>query len=86
MFAIIASWSKYIKIGIMGINLLLTNECSVVFAGECIRHSRSFWDRVGYDFFFHVGLTDSVMQRMQLFFPVSVCSTFFYQRIARFII
>jgi hypothetical protein len=25
MFAITASWSKYIKIGIMGINLLLTN-------------------------------------------------------------
>jgi hypothetical protein len=34
----------------------------------CIRHSRSFWDRVGYDFFFHVGRTDSVMQRMQFFF------------------
>jgi hypothetical protein len=33
------------------------------------RHSRFFWDRVGYAmiFSFHVGLTDSVMQRMQFF-------------------
>jgi hypothetical protein len=35
---------------------------------------------------FHVGLTDSDMQRMQLFFSVSVCSTFCCHRIARFII
>jgi hypothetical protein len=37
-------------------------------------------------FSFHVGLTDSVMQRMQFFFCVSVCSTFSCHRIARFII
>jgi hypothetical protein len=37
-------------------------------------------------FSFHVGLTDSVMQRMQFFFSVSVCSTFSCHRIARFII
>jgi hypothetical protein len=37
-------------------------------------------------FSFHVGLTDSVMQRMQIFFSVSVCSTFSCHRIARFII
>jgi hypothetical protein len=38
------------------------------------RHSRFFWDRVGYAmiFSFHVGLTDSVMQRMQFFLSVSV--------------
>jgi hypothetical protein len=35
-------------------------------------------------FSFHVGLTDSVMQRMQFFFSVS--STFSCHRIARFII
>jgi hypothetical protein len=37
-------------------------------------------------FSFHVGLTDSVMQWMQFFFSVSVCSTFSCHRIARFII
>jgi hypothetical protein len=37
-------------------------------------------------FSFHVGLTESVMQRMQLFFSVSVCSTFSGHRIAKFII
>jgi hypothetical protein len=37
-------------------------------------------------FSFHVGLTDSVMQRMQFFFSVSVCSTFSCHRVAIFII
>jgi hypothetical protein len=37
-------------------------------------------------FSFHVGLTDSVMQRMQFFFPVNVCSTFSCHRSAKFII
>jgi hypothetical protein len=37
-------------------------------------------------FSFHVGLTDSEMQRIQLFFLVGVCSTFSCHRIARFII
>jgi hypothetical protein len=37
-------------------------------------------------FSFHIGLTDSVMQWMQLFVSVSVCSTFCYHRSARFII
>jgi aspartyl-tRNA synthetase len=36
-------------------------------------------------FSFHPGLTDSVMQRMQLFFSVSVCSTFSGHRIAKII-
>jgi hypothetical protein len=36
-------------------------------------------------FSFHVGLTDSVMQWMQLFFG-SFCSTFCCHRIARFTI
>jgi hypothetical protein len=37
-------------------------------------------------FSFHIGLSDSVMQRIQLFFSVSVCLTFCCHRIARFII
>jgi hypothetical protein len=37
-------------------------------------------------FSFHVGLTDSMMQRMQLFFSVSACSTYSCHRNARFII
>jgi hypothetical protein len=37
-------------------------------------------------FSFHVGVTDSVMQRIQLFFSVSAWSTFPCHRIARFII
>jgi hypothetical protein len=35
-------------------------------------------------FSFHVGLTDSLMQRMQFLFSVSVCSTFSCHRIARY--
>jgi hypothetical protein len=37
-------------------------------------------------FSFHVGLTDSMMQRIQFLFPVNVSSTFSCHRIARFII
>jgi hypothetical protein len=37
-------------------------------------------------FSFHVGLTDSMMQRIQFLFPVSISSTFSCHRIARFII
>jgi hypothetical protein len=54
-----------------------------------IRHSRSFWDRVGLVamiFSFHVGLTDSVMQRIQFFFLSVSVRHFYCHRIARFII
>jgi hypothetical protein len=37
-------------------------------------------------FSFYVGVSDSLMQRMQLFFSIRIYSTFSWHRVARFII
>jgi hypothetical protein len=47
--------------------MFYTNKLDAMIEQQ-IRHSLSFWDQVGYDFFFHVGQTDIMMQRMQFFF------------------
>jgi hypothetical protein len=59
---------------------------SNIFVLELLGIHDLFGTELAMIFSFHVGLTDSVMQRMQFFFPVSVCSTFSCHPIAIFII